>query len=890
MKSTSKIYTRVYSDMGGVDFSGEPSEISPRSFAYLENMYRDYGSGMGAGIETVPGYRTVAELGGEVYAIHPHPTDTASFLVHAGERLYRIRSEERDSGRVPLPLLLKSGAPAALAKRPSHAAIANGRLYLLDGACYRTVSEDRVSSVAEEAYIPTVYSDGAPLEQPNLLTDLAYEEYHLYDTERFAYASEGFSFSVSVEGVCYISGYRGEESTVTLPRSAIIGAREYTVVGISTDAFSGNTTIKTLIIPDGIALLARRALFGMEALETLVLPESVTKLPTQCFDDCPSLKTLYLPRTLRELEENICDASEILTIHFGGTASEFVSIEGIEKITPKAPPPGFGIFYGSVYRRVRYRFPLHLPTAALLAAALDAEGLTATDDPCYRPITGENGEITAVYLEVSDYRSIEGKTLSFHLSLADRLVGETLGRGNIPSMSGRDAVNGCTLITRFEDRLFLSGNPALPGAVFYTHRQRGGESDPAYLGLYNSFTDGDGRANVRALLPTADTLLVLTEELPELPSLFCHMGKDTEEDLVPRVYPLAEAIGGIGGAIDAAVFLGEPLFLSRHGLEAIERTALYEERTTGHRSGAVDARLLREELSGASLFRFGTYLGIAVGGQVYLADGRRRTSREGQSGYDWYYLSGIGSFSGDAPRYRLVTGQLPSLLSDTRVTVSGHRIPIETADSAEYADGLPLFSLTVGETAFTYAERDGRALLAATDGERFGGEFSPATVFYECEGLLFFGTAAGVLLVFNTDRREEDGIIPRRYYSFCGHAYPSGCATKIDNCDLPNYRKSTVRSGGAVRLKSMTGGKLEVRVRTEEGSFTAADTLYGGRGDFGETDFASAEFHLGEDVVVPLRESKRRWVEKQLYFVSEEYQRPFGILSITYQYRVAGRI
>ena len=88
----------------------------------------------------------------------------------------------------------------------------------------------------------------------------------------------------------------------------------------------------------------------------------------------------------------------------------------------------------------------------------------------------------------------------------------------------------------------------------------------------------------------------------------------------------------------------------------------------------------------------------------------------------------------------------------------------------------------------------------------------------------------------------------------------------------------------------MSGGKISVRVRTDEGVWQEADTLYGGRTDFSETDFASAEFSSSADTVVPLRIGARRWIEKQLYFVSEEYQRPFGIISITYRYRVAGRI
>ena len=49
-------------------------------------------------------------------------------------------------------------------------------------------------------------------------------------------------------------------------------------------------------------------------------------------------------------------------------------------------------------------------------------------------------------------------------------------------------------------------------------------------------------------------------------------------------------------------------------------------------------------------------------------------------------------------------------------------------------------------------------------------------------------------------------------------------------------------------------------------------------------------YHGGTYFHFALRIGARRWLEQQLYFVSEEYQRPFGLISITYRYRTAGRI
>ncbi len=873
--------------MGGVNFSDEPSELPATSFAYLENMYRDYGCGRGAGVETVPGYRRVATLSGRVHAIYPHPSDSESFLVHAGRELYPLDTRQRDSGKTPAPLPRST----PLADRKSSAALLDGALYLLDGQSFLRTDGKTLSRVSNDAYHPTVYSDGEPFEEPSLLASGAKEEYHLFALEEYAYTtSEGLVFSVLDNGACYLSGYTGEEEVLVVPARVRLGAREHAVVGVKAFALRGNGRVRVLILSEGISEIGSAAFFDMASLETAVLPESVTRIPVQCFDYCQRLTTVYLPSSLAEIGSEAFGGGGVRRVHYLGSKAEFLKLPGSLEIFPLTLPEGYEFFEFSRYPTVRAFFPLHLPTAALLSVTLDGEDLPTEEGALfYRPILRQSArgeEVAGVYLESADDDLIYGKTLTLSILLYDTFSEELSAEGKAFSGTGAAAVLGCTLLARFDGRLFLSGNPLLPGTVFYTGRTADGRSDPSYIGRYNRFTDADGRAGVRALLPTAEALLVLTEDVPDAPAVFCHTPADTGDDRLPRIYPLTEGIGGIGCLGSATVFSGDALFLSRRGLTAVTRATLSEERALSPRSYPVDARLLSEDLKEATLFHFDGYLGIAVGGRVYLADGRRRT--EG-GGYEWYYLSGIGSFEGDQNRYRFSGGLLPAELEGTLVSLGGDALTWRTADGG-YADGLPIYSVTVGGRTLSCAVRDGYAHPVIGDGERYGGVFSPATAFYECAGLLFFGTAAGGLLVFNTDKRGEGGVIPRRYYTFAGHSYLSGCATRLDDCGLPNYRKSTIRSGGAVRLKAMTGGKVEVRARTEDGVFTVEDILFGGRGDFGETDFASAEFHLGEDTVVPLREAKRRWVEKQLYFVSEEYQRPFGLLSVTYEYRVAGRI
>ena len=874
--------------MGGVDFSGEPSEISEHRFAYLENMYRDYESGAGAGIETVPGFRRVASLGERVHAIHPDPRERDAFLVHAGAGLYRLTAAERDAapcGRA----VTEDGSALRLAEGRSRATVLAGRLCLVDGERYIVTDGETAVSAESGAYVPTTYSDGAPYEQKNLLTAMTLEEYHLFDKETYAYGSDGLQYRVTDGGVCLVSGIASEETEVTVPARVTLDGRDYAVSGIDDFAFRDDAKIETLVLSEGITTLGQCCFFRMKALKTVVIPSTVAILPSQSFDGCTSLSTLYLSEGLLEVKGLAFQGAPITRVYYAGATEEYYLISGNENIFPLHNPNNTVLYGDCRYKRTRLLFPIHGEGAEVTAVRLDGATPEAWEGISSR-VERRAGKLCLV-LVADSFDLLYAKTLSLSVRVADTLATELRAEGRDYGGSSAEAIHGCRLIARYDGRLFLSGNPALPGLVFYAHRDRSGAVRPDYVGAYDRFTDGDGRAEVKAMVPTPAYLLVLLEASAEGHSVFCHVGADTESDLVPRVYPAEGGAGAVGCVGEGCVFLDDTVFLSENGLDAVERASLTTERAVTHRSDAVDARLLAEDLRGVSLFRYRSYLGLATEGRVYLADGRRRGTRDGHVDYERYYLSGIGVHVGDSERYRYRTALPAGLSEGDELTVGTQTLRVALHPEGGYADGVSTLSVVTEDgTPLLYTPKGELAYLLESDGERTGGSFSPSTVFYECAGLLFFGTASGDVCVFNTDKREADGRIPRRYYSFAGHAYLSGCATRSEHCGLPHLAKSTVRGGGAVKLRAMTGGKVEVRVRTDREGWRVADTLYGGRLDWGETDFAAAEFSSEPDTVVPLREGARRWVEKQLYFVSEEYQRPFGIITVAYQYRTAGRI
>jgi hypothetical protein len=80
-------YSRYYGDFRGVDFSSDHTQVHDQRLAYSVNMFKDYQSGQGKAIETIPGFRRRAVLeGGEIHGIHSFGENV---FVHCGTNLYR---------------------------------------------------------------------------------------------------------------------------------------------------------------------------------------------------------------------------------------------------------------------------------------------------------------------------------------------------------------------------------------------------------------------------------------------------------------------------------------------------------------------------------------------------------------------------------------------------------------------------------------------------------------------------------------------------------------------------------------------------------------------------------------------------------------------------------
>ena len=57
----------------------------------------------------------------------------------------------------------------------------------------------------------------------------------------------------------------------------------------------------TIIIPDGVGTIGRRAFYGIQELTSVILPDSVTHIGKAVFAYCKNLSSVTLPRGLKTI-------------------------------------------------------------------------------------------------------------------------------------------------------------------------------------------------------------------------------------------------------------------------------------------------------------------------------------------------------------------------------------------------------------------------------------------------------------------------------------------------------------------------------------------------------------------------------------------------------------
>lgn len=475
-------------------------------------------------------------------------------------------------------------------------------------------------------------------------------------------------------------------------------------------------------------------------------------------------------------------------------------------------------------------------------------------------------------------------------------------------------IESATVAAVFDNRIFLSGIKGKPNLIFFCARNNTGHSDPSYIGILNYMEDGVDNAPIKAMLPVANSLLVLKADSHQDGTVYYHAPYETGDDIMPKIYPSESGLAGTGCLGAAINFLDDPVFVSKYGLEAIGQLSVRYERAREHRSTLVDAKLLQSNLNNAKLAVYAGYLYLLVDGKIFMADSRQTfTGNGGTMEYEWFYLEEIGIYKGQYTKYEFLT-EFPGVFMEadgaTRKTVTltynGVKHELKLASDIGYtqeASGEIVTVITgnvmVGETEYevkaeVVVDTEGKVnlLLVDSTGEMTGGVLSAARCIATIGDTVFFGTEAGDVCCFNFDKRDvNSGVLTSNWYTFDGRTIYSGFAMKMDNCGVPHMTKSTIKKSTVAKVQNFLNPMAKVKVLTNNSPSKDIDRLTANRyldTLFSSMDFANFSFVAMQNSLFLIREKEKKWVEKQYYIYSDEYQKPFALIYLAYRYKIVG--
>lgn len=106
-------------------------------------------------------------------------------------------------------------------------------------------------------------------------------------------SSDGFTFTLDSTYNSYatITGYNGKETDIVVPEKVHEGDKEYVVIGANHLADSGNTSITSVTVSEGILNIAG-AFTGLKGLKVVNLPSSLAYVQDESFNNTTSLTAI----------------------------------------------------------------------------------------------------------------------------------------------------------------------------------------------------------------------------------------------------------------------------------------------------------------------------------------------------------------------------------------------------------------------------------------------------------------------------------------------------------------------------------------------------------------------------------------------------------------------
>lgn len=195
----------------------------------------------------------------------------------------------------------------------------------------------------------------------------------------------------------------------------------------------------------------------------------------------------------------------------------------------------------------------------------------------------------------------------------------------------REAIQKCSLLQVFDNRVFFSGNEDFPNYVWHSSL-----NNPAYVSDLDYYKEGMDTAKITGMVAGNNALWVFREPSHANTTVFYHT--PALDDEFGKIYPSSHSSITIGCVGKAVNFNDDIVFFSERGMEGISGDVTTEQ-MAAHRSSLVDRKMIAEPgYKNMALAEWEGYLFVFIGNKAYLADSRAMFQNENHMEYEWFYF------------------------------------------------------------------------------------------------------------------------------------------------------------------------------------------------------------------------------------------------------------
>ena len=193
-----------------------------------------------------------------------------------------------------------------------------------------------------------------------------------------------------------------------------------------------------------------------------------------------------------------------------------------------------------------------------------------------------------------------------------------------------DRIKKCTKALIFDNRMFYTGNPEFPNAIFHSEL-----NNPAYVSDLSYYEDGSSDSRIKDIVVGSNVLWVFKDLDQNNANVFYH--EQTLDEKQGAVYPCKQGNVSTGCYTKGINFKDDIVYISRNGLEGITTENINSRQAISHRSSLIDSEMINNSnYSNAQMVEWQGYLLILVGGKIFLADSRQKYSNLNSFEYEWY--------------------------------------------------------------------------------------------------------------------------------------------------------------------------------------------------------------------------------------------------------------